>query len=146
MALLAAVLCRCCSLLLRFSAAAGGGAAAAPGAVAAALGLRCFMWRGVSPVVSSASSKEAFLNFWDIRLPPRELRDPIDLIDPVDPYDLADPRSWWWGGGRSSANERKALTCMRFEDGVSAVAVSPEESCFAAATLGGDVTVRNFRV
>ena len=68
-----------------------------------------------------------------MRLPPR------DRLDPADP---ADPQGWWWGGDGCPGAPRRVLSCVRFEDGISALAVSPDESCFAAATLGGDVTVR----
>ncbi|XP_026190411.1 uncharacterized protein LOC34618291 [Cyclospora cayetanensis] len=78
----------------------------------------------------SASSKEAFLNFWDIRVPPQ---------DPLQPFSSCDSQDWWCGGGMGA--RRGVLSCMRFEDGISDVAVSPEESCFAVATLGGDVTL-----
>ena len=61
---------------------------------------------------------------------------PRDRLDPIDP---ADPQAWLWGGGPGAS--RRVLSSVRFEDGISAVAVSPDESCFAAATLGGDVAV-----
>ncbi|OEH77433.1 hypothetical protein cyc_01245 [Cyclospora cayetanensis] len=88
-------------------------------------------FRAVGPYACvSASSKEAFLNFWDIRVPPQ---------DPLQPFSSCDSQDWWCGGGMGA--RRGVLSCMRFEDGISDVAVSPEESCFAVATLGGDVTL-----